>query len=329
MTERFFHQQLRVWPMAAANYRALDTVARKNFNLGQGLNIEVQCIPQRLRSVAAKTGAAALAARPCFLCTPQLPAEQISLNLLYADNQIQSCEQAQEDGYRLLVNPFPVFKQHFTIAALRHRPQSLSKDLPVILALAAAMPSYLLFYNAPGAGASAPDHLHFQAAPKASMPLDRDFASWHAAHSRLLFRTAESKVYTQADFLRTAWLLQGSDSEDLCLLLQELLQLIALHSGSATQEPRVNLLCWYQEGSWFCMLFARSQHRPTCYYESGERQIMVSPGSVEMGGLIILARQEDFDKLHPELISRIYAEVTWSTEDYDILSQTWKNRHQA
>ena len=344
MTEEFFERQLSLWPLAAANYKALQTVRSRSFSLNQDLDIRLKCIPQRIRSAAADTSRAGIAARPCFLCAPQLPAEQLSLNLIYDNKQIKTGTAAQESGYRLLVNPYPAFDKHFTIAAVSHREQSLSEELPAMLALAEFMPSYVLFYNAPGAGASAPDHLHFQAVPKGSLPLERDFAAWHVVHSRVLFVSGQTEVYCQEDFLRSAWLLRSRKPEELCLLLQEVLDLITTsmpnrQTGTSTetnnnsqtmpvrQKPAVNLLSWYADGLWTCVLFARSKHRPACYYETGGQQVLISPASVEMGGQIILVRPEDFDKVKPGLLTQIYAEVSLPKQAYSDISETWKALH--
>lgn len=344
MTEEFFERQLKLWPLAADNYKAVRSARSKSFSFRHNLNIGLKCIPQRLRSAAADTSRAGIAARPCFLCTPQLPAEQLSLNLIYDNKQIKTCTAAQESGYRLLVNPYPAFDRHFTIAAVSHREQSLSEELPAMLALAEFMPSYVLFYNAPGAGASAPDHLHFQAVPKGSLPVERDFASWHAVHSRGLFTSGQTEVYCLEDFLRSAWLLRSRNTEELCSTLQEVLSLLSSslperQTGISTgvnnnplatpvqQKPGVNLLCWYKDGLWTCVLFARSKHRPACYFETGEQQIMISPASVEMGGQIILVRPEDFDKVNPGLLTQIYTEVSLSRQAYRDISEAWKALH--
>ncbi len=344
MTDKFFERQLSLWPLAADNYEAVKTARSRCFSLNQNLNIELKCLPRRIRSVAADTGRTAIAARPCFLCAPQLPAEQLSLNLVFDNNQIQLCSEVRDKGFRLLVNPYPAFDKHFTIAAVSHREQSLSEELPAMLALARFMPSYVLFYNAPGAGASAPDHLHFQAVPCGCLPLERDFASWHAVHSRILFNAEQTRVYCQEDFLRSAWLLRGREAEELSSLLQEVLKLLSAFrpekqtikdtaddkSGlmPACPEPMVNLLSWFDEGVYTCVLFARSKHRPACYFETGDRQIMISPASVEMGGHIIVVRPEDFDKVNPRLLTQIYAEVSLPNQAYTAISEAWKGLHQ-
>lgn len=367
MTEKFFEQQLKLWPLAADNYKAVRAARSKSFSLNRSLNIELKCLPQRKRSATADTSRTGIAARPCFLCAPQLPAEQISLNLVFENEQITTCTKARENGYRLLVNPYPAFDRHFTIAAVDHREQSLSRELPAMLALTEFMPSYLFFFNAPGAGASAPDHLHFQAVPRGCLPVERDFASWHDVYSRVLFTSGQTEVFCLENFLRSAWLLKSRDPKELCALLQELLGILAsslpntqtetstavnnipqtIHGGNigstekfhtdvnknpeataVQQKPPVNLLSWYEKGLWTCVLFARSKHRPACYFETGEQQIIVSPASVEMGGLIVLIRPEDFDKINPGLISRIFAEVSLPKQAYNDISEAWKNQNQ-
>ncbi len=140
--------QLASWPMAKANYDALDSVELKSFVLEKGTTY-VQFNPERYRSTAAKIDAKSIAERPCFLCEQNRPAEQHRFSL--------------NENFELLVNPFPIFRHHYTIPSYAHQPQRIQGNVQSMLELAKQLKPLVVFYNGPFCGASAPDHFHFQA----------------------------------------------------------------------------------------------------------------------------------------------------------------------
>ena len=69
----------------------------------------------------------------------------------------------------------PVFSPHFTVSHLDHRPQAIAEQIDAFLRLMADFGSgWTVLYNGPRCGASAPDHLHFQAVPSGQMPIEKE-----------------------------------------------------------------------------------------------------------------------------------------------------------
>lgn len=250
----FFVRQLREWPEAAANYAALEKCERTCLSVGHN-RIEIRFNPARIRSSAAKIDAASIAARPCFLCKLNRPKEQHS---------------ADFGDFELLVNPYPIFSPHFTIAAKVHTPQAIAGNMHAMLDFARTLEDMTVFYNGPHSGASAPDHLHFQAVPSAELPL------WEAidAHNPWIVGTI---IATGTDSSRVAQQTEG--------LMWHLRQ---------GEEADVNIYARYSEGVYTVVIIPRSAHRPA-NYGSATGQTLISPASAEMAGVLVAPRREDFD----------------------------------
>jgi len=294
------------WPQLQAGYDALATKLERRLAAGD-LTVVLQCNPQRIVSTGADIDPDAIKARPCFLCPANLPARQQAI--------------LWQRQFLLLCNPFPIVDRHFTIAHREHRPQLLHGILPAFLKLARDFqPDYAVLYNGPQSGASAPDHLHFQALPQAAIPALNEGIK-HIAKVREEHGVSLSK---KIDGARTALLLEGSDAEAIIALIRKLIRAMQrlvfppaerlespLPMAPLPQtEPKVNLFCRYAKGSWRVVIFPRRQHRPAAYYKSGEDQILVSPGAVDMGGVLVLPREADYNRLDAASLMNIFQDVS-------------------
>ncbi|MCX5831391.1 MAG: DUF4922 domain-containing protein [Deltaproteobacteria bacterium] len=303
LAEALLNRQQRDWPQLAAGYAALD-MRRERWLTAGDLSVLLQCNPQRVVSTSANTDPAAIKRRPCFLCLANLPAGQQAI--LYHRH------------FFVLCNPFPIVSRHYTIAHREHLPQALHGVIPKLLQLARDFhPDYALLYNGPQSGASAPDHRHFQALPKASIPALNEVGQ----HITKVCEKNGVALYKQIDGARTAWQVEGENAKDIAVLMRLLLRAmrrLQAPLGDTLQkkvsplhaEPMLNLFCLYAAGRWRVMIFPRRQHRPSAYYKSGEEQILVSPGAVDMGGVLVLPREVDYNRLDAALLMNIFQEIS-------------------
>lgn len=288
----FVESEKLLWPLAADNYKGLEKVLERSFQF-DGFEISVQFNPERMRSSAAKVDSQSIAARKCFLCSENRPAEQDAI--------------AFGDQFVILVNPFPIFKTHFTISCNSHIDQRFIPNVKSLLELAQAMEGFTVFYNGPECGASAPDHLHFQAGENGFMPIAEDFERLKSS-ARKLYSGSTANVWAFDNYLRKMISVETTS-------LDEGLRIIGIYYThfQAIQpekmEPMMNVLCAFSGGKWTIHLFPRKAHRPTHFYAEGEKQILISPGSVDFGGVFILPRREDFDKITKEDIANIFDQV--------------------
>lgn len=298
----FTQSQIRDWPLAAANFKGLEKVQEKNY-LYDGFVIRTQFNPERMRSSVAEVDKKTIAARQCFLCNENRPKEQGAIEF--------------GDDFLILVNPFPIFRNHFTITCNRHIDQRFIGNAKTLLELAKAMKGFTVFYNGPECGASAPDHLHFQAGESSFMPITDDYNRLKTS-GRQLFSGKNTQVWAFDNYLRKMITVETSS-------MDEALEIIGLYYQhfSAMQpekvEPMMNALCSWNAGKWTIHLFPRKAHRPSHFYEEGETQILISPGSVDFGGVFILPRREDFDKITSENIVDILQQVCLDQETFQEL----------
>ena len=270
--QQLIEEQLNNWQLAADNYKALAQVKTKSLEVN-GRLYKVQFNPTRIISSAAKVDAQSIRERKCFLCSNNRPAEQQGIVF--------------ENRYLLLINPYPIFPQHLTIPALEHTPQFISGRFEDMLNLAKELDNYVLFYNGPKCGASAPDHFHFQAGSKGFLPIQTDGKS-----------RGEIRI-------------ESNDKQEVLSQFQEVYQSIELKPND--DEPMMNLLAWYNEEKWTVCVFPRKKHRPACYSANGEDNILISPASVDMGGVFITPLEKDFHKITAEDIAYILDEVELRT----------------
>ncbi len=308
--DRLISRQMRDWDEAGRNYAALARVATRTLTLGES-TIVLQFNPERRRSSAAAIDKKSLARRQCFLCSENQPAKQKAV--LWGDH------------FKIQVNPYPIFKRHLTIADLHHVPQRLSARVGDMLLLAKSLPDFVVFYNGPRCGASAPDHAHFQAGAKGEMPLCDEIA--HAT-THLLVDGDEGFIGYVETLQRFFFTIETSTQRAAERYALRLLDLLPVPDGD--DEPMVNALCWWDSSNraWRMVIFPRSKHRPACYGE-GEGRLLLSPGAVDMGGLWAVPERKDFDILTPEMIQSLYNEVCASRQDLSSVitgfTQHWEN----
>lgn len=284
-------RQLAGWPLARQHFEALAQVETRRF-LVNGREIVVQFNPARIRSSAAKVDSGSLRARPCFLCAANLPAEQLRLPM--------------GARYLLLTNPYPIFREHFTLPATEHAPQRIAGRIDDLLTLTRALAPFTLFYNGPACGASAPDHAHFQAVTPGAMPLDRDLPRlW--AEAPLLRQIPGGSLRLLLGYLRNGFLIRAATVPAARTLFRLLYAALPLPAGEV--EPRMNLFCYRLAEEWILVVVPRRRHRPWQYDAEGAERFISSPGAADIGGLFITARREDFDKVSAALLQDLYEQV--------------------
>ncbi len=291
---KLLEDQKKTWPALAAAYEGLAGIKTKLHSCG-GYNVCVQFNPARSVSSGAAVDSRSIKSRPCFLCSHNLPGEQ--KGIIY------------QKEYLILCNPAPVFDKHFTVVHQQHQPQAIAASMGRLLDITADMsPDFVVFYNGPACGASAPDHLHFQAIPASILPLPKLFPKQFR-----IIRDSSVQVYRAEEIDRTALVLAGSDKE---LLLKQFACLMkaAQNVVSRNDEPMINLLCSCENGVWRITIFFRAKHRPDAFYREGKQRIFVSPGTIDMAGVVITPLEIDFNRLDGQSIRSIYAEVSLSEE---------------
>lgn len=289
-------RQLSDWATASYNYAALSRVRLRGFQLNAHSEVVLQYNPARKCSSSARVDAASIAARKCFLCKEHQPIEQESI--------------LWNGRYKIQVNPFPIFPCHLTISDVVHTRQCvMGRRIDDMLNLARELNDFVVFYNGPRCGASAPDHMHFQAGNKGFMPLcDEvlDEGLWTAEH-RLLDSKQGFVGFTGA-LGRNLFFIRSSERVVASLLFARLQLAMLQASDDSGEEPMQDVLCWHDEGLFFVVVFPRSKHRPQCYGE-GEGRLLVSPASVDLGGVWAVPIEKDFDSITVEQVQAIYNEV--------------------
>lgn len=290
---RFIKEQIKLWPKVGKGIDALNKIEIKEFNIN-GCSLSLQFNPARMISTGAKIDKDTIAKRKCFLCESNRPGEQIHLD-------------AFGGKFHVLINPFPILKNHLTIPLRVHKDQNISHSYKYLYDISASLPDYLVFYNGPKCGASAPDHLHFQAGDKNGIPLIRD---WNIYKSKL-------KKISDGEY-DDLYLLKGYACPALVIMSDKKVQMKKvfgkvyrkLQNSCTNEEIPVNILCWKHGAQYVSVIFVRRKHRPDCYFAEGEKKFLVSPGSLDMAGLIITPRKEDFSRLTAERASSILQEVS-------------------
>ncbi len=317
--EAFFQKELQEWPEAAERYKALEEgVQTKELPLGE-MMMAAQFNPARIVSTGAAIDKKTISERPCFLCDNNRPKEQHKL--------------MTEKHYQILVNPYPILPQHFTIPMRRHTPQSIYSSFGTLRKMAWDMPKHIVFYNGPLCGASCPDHMHLQAGSRGIVPLERDWTMYEKGLRKLYPLTGEQTasmeeagnvgsrcgLYLLEGYACPVFVIRSLPTESDSLLCQRVYKALPV-IGDET-EPRLNIVCWRQEGSAsrpdeiVTLIFPRSKHRPDCYYAEGKEQLLISPGALDMCGLFITPREQDFEALTAEKAASILKEVTLSEEE--------------
>ncbi|MHB8829499.1 MAG: DUF4922 domain-containing protein [Syntrophales bacterium] len=289
-------RQKKNWPALLEGYAALERSLTREIDGGKW-RVQIQCNPRRIVSSGAKLDPESIKRRPCFLCPENLPAEQEAI--LYRDN------------YHILCNPAPIFPGHLTIAAIRHTPQSLLENIESLLLLADDFgPGTTVFYNGPRAGASAPDHLHFQAAPCGFMPIEEEALA--APAQRTGARVMDGvEIFGTRGLARGVLVISGGSDSAVIRTFERILAVLAGRLTFVEGEPPLNIFCFRIEEGWLLLLFPRLKHRPDAFFREGRDKLVLSPGAADMGGVIIAPREGDFDALTAAMVADIYREVAF------------------
>jgi ribosomal protein S18 acetylase RimI-like enzyme len=286
--------QKKTWPLLTAGVAALQG-ARMREIPGEGTQVRVQFNPGRMTSSAAPVDPEAIRRRPCFLCTENLPPEQEWI--LYREE------------YHILCNPAPLLPAHFTIAHRRHLPQSISGRLETFLTLAEDFgPRMVVLYNGPRCGASAPDHLHFHAASAGHLPVETRVPA--AANRATTILKGGAEIFPTRGLWCGAVVIGGRERPAVAAAADGLIAALGRLTG-APEEPLLNLIGSHTGEKWRLILFPRLKHRPDAYFREGAERLLVSPGAVDMAGLLITPREEDFLKLDPGRVREIFREVAF------------------
>lgn len=301
----FFHNQLNQWQDVARRFEELKGVQLRE--VGSAL---AQFNPARLVSTGAKIDKATLAKRPCFLCEKNRPGEQIVLPF--------------GEGFDILVNPFPILPVHFTIPSRHHQLQAIAENYVQIHRLLRVYPQLMVFYNGPKCGASAPDHLHFQAGTSGMLPLQRDWKRLRETSVPLMKLNGTEGIYEIKDYICPALAIVSHTEKHDVELFNYLYEALPL-KGDET-EPMMNIVAWRSEEGFVSVVFPREKHRPDCYSSVGEVQCLVSPGSLDMAGLLILPRQSDFEGMTAERAEAVLREVSLSNEAMGEVVKRIRNR---
>lgn len=287
-------QQHDAWDLARKGYDGLQAVRVRTF-LFDGFVVKVQYNPGRLVSTTSKTDPVSVGQRPCFLCEQNLPPDQQGI--------------PYGDDYMILVNPYPIFNEHFTIVHRDHRPQRIAGSFGALVALTRELGQrYVLLYNGPRSGASAPDHHHFQAGDRSFIPIDFDYAAVKERFGRPMHTSAKLTVTAVDGYLRPFIAIE-SEEED---AVTEAFDRIYERWTASTQgpdEPMMNVLIFLDGSRFRALVFPRTKHRPSHFYREGEDRIIISPGAVDLGGTCTIPTRESFERITREDIVEIFSEV--------------------
>lgn len=289
--KNFYEEQLAEWPAFKERVDQLAQVETREFLL-DGVKIIAQHNPARVVSTGAKLDKASLAKRKCFLCAENRPTEQRGLKM--------------NERFTLLVNPFPILKEHFTIVCNEHCPQQIKDSIGDLLDFAQMMPNHIVFYNGPRCGASAPDHLHFQAVAKGQLPLEQE---WRKVEKLELSEWGGNKMEQLMNYGRRCLHIESKKREAVISHFNQLYTQYQMREGG-DEEPRLNVFVSYDDETWHLFLFPRKEHRPKQYYAEDGTNRMISPGAIDMAGVVVLPRKEDFDVLTIAELKDIFGQVS-------------------
>ena len=285
---RFFNRQMEKWADARHRFRDLKHVETHQLSD----QLKVQWNPARIVSTGAKIDKKTLGDRPCFLCDKNRPKDQISKQI--------------DERFLLLVNPFPILPVHFTIPARKHQPQSIYKNYGEMHRFLSLHSELMVFYNGPKCGASAPDHLHFQAGTSGILPLQANWQRLSRNLTDIISLNDDEKIALIHDFVVPAFVIISKSEDSDEALFHRLYKSMPVR-GDET-EPMMNIIAWRKGDEYISVVIPREKHRPEAYFAEGDAQMMVSPGALDMSGLIIIPREEDFRKLTEESASAILQE---------------------
>ena len=311
---KFIKDQLSVWQLASSNFRALKTAPSREVDVF-GLKCRIQYNPRRVISSTADTSPAAIASRKCFLCADNRPKEQFHLGF----------EGRKGRNYHIQINPYPIFRGHLVIVRDEHIPQEIWHHFPDMLDFAARYKDYLVFYNGPSSGASAPDHLHFQAIPKHNLPLEEVVDEFLDHPGEPLATVKDASLYKFDGYARGVFALKATTSKSLAKLFYRLLD--CTDRGKGEEEPMFNLYAYVKNGEYRTIVVMRSAKRSHHFYSEGADHLTISPGAADIAWLFVAPFREDYDKADTALLEELLSEVCISEDEQNMI--VWRlTRHQ-
>lgn len=310
LAHKLINEQRIEWDACGAGYASLETVKVKTYDF-PGYSIKVQFNPGRMTSTSAKVDPKSIKERKCFLCYDNLPPQQRGVEW--------------KEDYLILVNPFPIFPEHFTVPSRRHLPQQVKDSFPMLNELAFDLKErYIAFYNGPKCGASAPDHIHFQAGLRDFMPIDHEYGEIRDRYGKVIYSGEGAKVFALDDGLRKFISIESGSLPILTRVFCAFLETYSDHGGG--DEPMLNILSNYVDDEWRVIIFLRGKHRPAAFFAENEGKILLSPASVDIGGVCIVPREEDFDKITRENLTGIFHEVFISGEELEEIAEKLRKK---
>jgi hypothetical protein len=306
--DRIFDKQLAEWPMAGNNYAALKDVKVRSCMV-DGIPLHMQFNPARVVSSSAKVDAKSLSERKCFLCAENRPPEQRSIKW---------------GRYSVLVNPYPIFKRHLTVADSVHTPQRIAGRMADMVRLAQELCGYTVFYNGPKCGASAPDHMHFQAGSMDFLVLP----SMVLDNKRKTVLEFGGDSLSVVDSLPMRFFVIEADTPEAAeKFFDALYEALPVQPGD--DEPMMNILSFDMPNATYVVVVPRKRHRPSFYGTEGDDTMLFSPASVDMGGLFVMPREKDYNRMNRDLARRVYSEVCLSADEInDIVERIKRNQHE-
>lgn len=292
------------WEMLRGGYAMLDKIETRTLDFGE-YAFRLQFNPRRITSSAAKVDAKSIAERPCFLCSGHLPKEQRGLKF---------------GRYLILCNPFPIFPEHFTVPDVSHVPQRIAGAFGDMLDLAQAMGGrYVVFYNGPRCGASAPDHFHFQAGNRGFMPIDSEYDYIKTNLGRQIVNRGSLHAYAVDKYLRSLVSFESPSRGALLDAFNAFYAAFEEISPAGEEEPMLNVVASHGRGNWRVILFPRAKHRPSCFFAEGEDRILLSPASVDFGGVVVTPVEKDFRRVDQGILKEMFEEVCLPGERFEEL----------
>ncbi len=304
--QKFIKDQLSVWPLASSNFRALKALRYRSLEVC-GLPCRIQYNPIRVISSTADTSPEAISARKCFLCKENRPPEQFHLKFEGRKGRL----------YNIQVNPYPIFPRHLVIVRDEHLPQAIWHHFPDMLDFTTRYPDYLVFYNGPASGATAPDHLHFQAIPRHHLPLEEAVDTFLDSPGEPLATVKDASLYRYPGFVNGVFALKATTTKSLAKLFYRLLDCTDRTEGEI--EPKFNLYAYRKEGEYRTFVVMRSRKRSHHYYSEGQDHLTISPGAADIAGVFVAPFREDFDKATPELLGGLLTEVTIDAHEQSMI----------
>ncbi|MCD7963537.1 MAG: DUF4922 domain-containing protein [Rikenellaceae bacterium] len=295
----FIFSQLAVWNAYRNNYEGLKDIRVRSIDFGS-FEIYLQFNPMRVISTTADVSPEKIEKRPCFLCREHRSREQKSI---------------EEYGYDILVNPYPIFRKHLTISKIAHVRQSLKNETDNMLLISAQLEDFTVFYNGPQSGASAPDHMHFQAVPRGDIP----FTDTAKAEKEKLTAKSNVEIYGAGDILRKYLIIEGDSRENICVTTEMISGLLTEGDG----EQRVNVYSEYNGAQYKVIIVPRAEHRPWQYF-SEVNPVFFSPGAVDIGGVVVTVREEDFQKINKELLIDMFSQIIINEQKWKQLTEKIK-----